>query len=122
MKNKRTTHFYPLGIFSALCYMFIVYFGGYNSRTILDIKLKLSTILVVLMSPNVVKLQVPRYTGFQIKHFRISPISLLPLFFVAQKVCLWLTCTWVQNYNTYEKLETTSHYVNITDLIKLFWI
>ena len=31
MKNEKIVHVYPLGTFSAFCYMFFVFLNGYNS-------------------------------------------------------------------------------------------
>ena len=69
-------HLYPLGTFSAFCYMFIVFLVGYNSQTTLDIKLKFSAFLSCEGVNKCVKCQIPRYKGFKIGIFRISPIAL----------------------------------------------
>ena len=61
----------PLGTFSAFCYMFIVFSGSYNSH----IKLKFSAFLSCVNVTKYVKFQNPRYEGFKVGIFRISPIA-----------------------------------------------
>ena len=64
----------PLGTFSAFCYMFFVFLGSYNSSTTENIKLKLSAFLSCVEVTKCVKFQVPRFMGFKVGVFRISPI------------------------------------------------
>ena len=75
MKNEKIAHLYPLGTFSAFCYMLIVFLGGYNSKTTYDIKLKFSAFLSCVEVTNCVKFQIPRYKDFKVGIFRISPIT-----------------------------------------------
>ena len=64
----------PLGTFSTFCDMFIVFLGGYNSQTMQDIKLKISAFLSCVEGTRCVKFQIPRYNGFKVGIFRITPI------------------------------------------------
>ena len=82
MKNEKIVHLYPLGTFSAFYYMFILFLGGYNSSTTSDIKLTLSAFLSCVEVTKCVKF--PRYKGFKVGIFRISPIVLF--FFLISNV------------------------------------
>ena len=64
----------PLGTFSAFCYIFFVFLGGYNSSSTYDIKLKFSICLSCVEVTKCVKFQIPRLMGFKVGIFRISPI------------------------------------------------
>ena len=55
--------------------MFFVFLGGYNSSTTEDIKLKFSAFLSRVEVAKCVKFQVPRFMGFKVGIFRISPIN-----------------------------------------------
>ena len=55
--------------------MFFVLLGGYNSSTTEDINLKVSAFLSCVEVPKCVKFQVPRFMGFKVVFFRISPIG-----------------------------------------------
>ena len=68
----------PLGTSSAFCYMFFVFSGGYNSSTTEDFKLKFSAFLSCVEVTKCVKFQVPRFMGFTVGIFRISPIVNYP--------------------------------------------
>ena len=74
MKNEKIV---PLGTIAAFCYMFFVFFGGYNSETTKDIKLKFSTFLSSVEVNKCVNFQTPRLMGFKAGLFRISPIGSL---------------------------------------------
>ena len=65
----------PLGTFSAFCYMFFVFLGGYNFKTTQDIKLKFSAFLSCVEFTKCVKFHIPRFIGFKVGIFRISPIA-----------------------------------------------
>ena len=66
----------PLGTFAAFCYIFLVFLGGYNSKTTKDIKLKFSAFLSSVEVTKCVNFQIPRLMGFKVGIFRISPIYL----------------------------------------------
>ena len=55
--------------------MFIVFLGGYSSYNTEDIKLKCSAFLSCVEVNKCVKFQTPRYQGFKVGIFRISPIA-----------------------------------------------
>ena len=65
----------PLGTFSAFCYVLTVFWGGYNSKITSDIKLKISPLLSCLEVTKYVKFQIPKYNGYKVVIFRISPIA-----------------------------------------------
>ena len=55
--------------------MFIVFSGGNNFSPVRDIKLKFSAFLSCVAVTKCVKFQIPRYRGFKVGIFRISPID-----------------------------------------------
>ena len=65
----------PLGTFSAFCYMFFVFLGGYNSKTTECLKLKFPAFRSCVEVTKCVKVQIPRLMGFKVDIFRISPID-----------------------------------------------
>ena len=74
IKNEKIVHLYPLGTFSAFCYMFIVFSGDYNFETVQAIKLKFLAFLCCVGVTKCMKFQIPRYKGLKVCIFRISPI------------------------------------------------
>ena len=73
MKNEKIADLYPLGIFSTVCYMFILFLSGYNSYTTKDIKFKISTSLSCVEVTKRGKFQISMYKGFKSGIFRIRP-------------------------------------------------
>ena len=55
--------------------MFFVFLAGYNSSTTEDIKLKFSAFLSCVKVTKCVEFHVPRFMGFKVGIFRISPIG-----------------------------------------------
>ena len=54
--------------------MFFVFLDGYNSLITEDIKLEVSALISCMEVIKSMKFQIPRFMGFKVGIFRISPI------------------------------------------------
>ena len=63
-----------IGTFSAFHYMFYILSTGYNSKTILDTKLKSSVFFSFVEATKCAKFQIARCIGFKVGICRIRPI------------------------------------------------
>ena len=76
MKNEKIVHLYPLGTFSAFCYMFMVCLGSLTLKLLKISSRNFSAFLSRVEVTKCAKFQNPMYKGFKVGIFRISPIDL----------------------------------------------